>query len=525
VTGFARYTLPVALLTGLLLYVGLPGGGSVWPLLFVGLVPFLCRMLQVSGKQAFFGGLFTGLVHFLFLLYWIIIVLGRYGGLPWVVALQALLLLALYMSSYFVIFTMLARVLLIRGPWLVGLLVVPALWVGLDWLRSVLFTGFPWMDLGYGLFQVPLLVQLADLVGHGGLTYLILLVNVAVLLVIQPKNTVLQRLMVVAVTALMVAGVVGYGQNRLRHFGDLAESGQGGQVVVAIAQGNIDQAQKWSPDNQQLTLDIYRRLTRTQLLDQKPSMVVWPETALPFYPNNKALMAQVYQLVIDNGIVLLTGAPWYEIIDREARKAQLFNSSLLLGPDGRVQGQYFKSHLVPFGEYVPLKRFLPFLAPLVEAVGDFSPGTIGKPLVSGKMQLGVLICFESVFPDLARAWIENGANILVNLTNDAWYGKSSAPHQSLAMAVLRAVETRRSLIRSANTGISAFVAPDGKILAESGLFTEWAATARLTLMQETSWFVRGGYRFGPGCLGVGVAVSTLIAARGRRKRSTFGAIH
>lgn len=508
--GILRYTVPVALLTGGLLFAGLPGGGYFWPLLFIALVPFLYRSLLVDRREAVLGAFLAGMSHFLLLLYWIVIVLGKYGGLPWLVALQGLLLLAIYMSSYLVLFTLLARLVLHNTGPLVGLFAVPALWVGLDWLRSVAFTGLPWMDLGYGLFRVLTLVQLADLVGHGGLTYLIVLVNVAIVLIVRRESTVFQRGFSLIVTGGIVAGIVLYGQQRLAQLAENESVAGNEQVMVGIAQGNIDQARKWSPAMQQTTLDIYRRLTNDILTDDQPELVVWPETALPFYPVNSELMIQVYRLAIDRDVALLTGAPWFEIVDREARKVKFFNASLLLGPDGEIHGQYFKSHLVPFGEYVPLKKFLPFLAPLVEAVGDFSPGTIGKPLGWHKLQLGVLICFESVFPDMARAWVENGANILVNLTNDAWYGKSSAPHHSLAMAVLRAVETRRSLIRSANTGISAFVAPDGRIVAESAIFTEWSAKARLVLMTEKTWFVRGGHYFGPGCFLVSIAISMLL---------------
>jgi len=513
-----RYTLPVALLTGILLFIGLPGGGNFWPLLFVALAPFFYLIQQVERKEALAVAFLAGLSHFLLLLYWITIVLGKYGGLPLVVALLGLVLLAVYMGSYFVLFTLLARMVLHRGGAFISLLVLPALWVGLDWLRSVLFTGLPWMDLGYGLFRVLPLVQLADLVGHAGLTYLIVLVNLAVALLVKRNVPGLQRGIVLVVTVGILAGAVLYGQQRLAQLAAVENGPESRKVMIGIAQGNIDQARKWSPAMQQTTLDIYRKLTIAILPGEKPELVVWPETALPFYPTNNDLILQVNRLAVDNDTALLTGAPWFEIVDRKARKVKFFNSSLLLGTDGEIHGQYFKSHLVPFGEYVPLKRFLPFLAPLVEAVGDFTPGTIAKPLGWGQMQLGVLICFESVFPDLARTWVENGANILVNLTNDAWYGKSSAPYHSLAMAVLRAVENRRSMVRSANTGISAFIAPGGRIISESSIFTEWSAKAKLVLMNEKTWFVRGGYWFGPGCLLAGIMVS-VICGMFRRQRA------
>jgi len=210
---------------------------------------------------------------------------------------------------------------------------------------------------------------------------------------------------------------------------------------------------------------------------------------------------------------LLTGAPWYEVIDREKKVFTFFNSALLIAPSGEFIGRYEKSHLVPFGEYVPLKPFLPFLAPLVESVGDFTPGTISRPLAWRQARLGVLICFESIFPDIARKWVKTGANVLVNLTNDAWYGKSSAPYHSLAMSVFRAVETRRSLVRAANTGISGFVDPLGRLVRQSGLFEPWAAAEEVVLLEDESLWVRGGYLFAPLCLVVTIVVIGGIAVR------------
>jgi apolipoprotein N-acyltransferase len=176
-----------------------------------------------------------------------------------------------------------------------------------------------------------------------------------------------------------------------------------------------------------------------------------------------------------------------------------------------------KSHLVPFGEYVPLKRYLPFIAPLVEGVGDFIPGKIENPPACKNGRIGVLICFESIFPDISRKWVDAGANIMVNITNDAWYGRSSAPHQTLAMTRMRAVETRRSVVRSANTGFSAFVDPLGRVVEMSPLFVPWQFTGRAYLMEGHTFFVRGGFAFAPGCLIV--ILAALMVCAGKRKEN------
>jgi len=219
-----------------------------------------------------------------------------------------------------------------------------------------------------------------------------------------------------------------------------------------------------------------------------------------------------------SGIMLLTGAPWFRV-EQSVTKRQVsyFNGALLAKPAAGFSFVYFKSHLVPYGEYVPLKKYMPFIAPLVEAAGDFTPGTIEEPMRAGSIAAGILICFESIFPDLSRSWVNAGANLLVNLTNDAWYGKSSAPYQSWAMTVYRSVETRRALVRSANTGISGFLDPLGRESSRSGLFVEWAQKNEVVLLETRTFFVRGGYLLAPLCAAAaGVLIVMSMINRKRR---------
>jgi len=511
----------LSLFSGLLLWLSFPGGCGFWPLLFVALVPLLQVLRGESSKRACFYGLLCGLLHFTVLLYWIVIVLGRYGGLAWFISLPALLLLALYMASYLALFGMVANLILRVFPAAVALWLLPSLWVGIDWLRGVLFTGFPWMDLGYALYKVPLLIQVADLAGHHGVSFLIVFVNCSLLLFFGRKNSIRSRLLILIPTLCLLGAAAIYSSIRFTQENEVLSADDTTKIEVGIVQGNIDQGLKWSPDQQQRTVENYLLRTKSLFASGHPSLVVWPETALPFYPPaNGTFMQPLERLVATDNFALLTGAPWYEIVDRSAKKINFFNSALLLQPDGSLGGKYYKTHLVPFGEYVPLKKFLPFLAPLVEAVGDFRSGSIEQPLLWQQAKLGVLICFESVFPDLSRQWVLAGANVLVNLTNDAWYGRSSAPRQSLAMAVLRAVETRRSLIRSANTGISGFVNPAGTMSKESGLFVPWAETEEVVLSNELTVWARYGYLFAPICLIVGLIGGLAAIGKSRRAGET-----
>ncbi len=510
-----RYFL--ATLTALCLWISFPGGGEMWPLLPLALIPLLFGLELGSPGQAALCGLAAGLGHFLLLLYWIVIVLGTYGGLAWYLSIPALLLLALYMGLYFSLFAALAQVILNSFPAIAALWLLPSLWVGLDWLRSVLFTGFPWMDLGYALYKMPNAIQIADLLGHHGVTFLIVLINTLLFLLVRIRPSGRNLLFLLVPAGLVIGGAGLYSQQRFAEVREQTSAAAAPQISIGVVQGNIDQSVKWSPSQQATTVATYLDLSESLMNARPPALIVWPETALPFYPLTNDNMGPLRKLVAGRELALLTGAPWYEVLDRKTQNVLFFNSALLLQPDGQFHGKYHKSHLVPFGEYVPLKQFLPFIAPLVEAAGNFSTGTIERPLAWKDARAGILICFESVFPELSRQWVKAGANLLINLTNDAWYGKSSAPYHSLAMAVLRAVETRRSLVRSANTGVSAFISPTGTIDLQSEIFVPFAAARAVTLMQGETFWVRYGYLFAPACLAVGLLGSCLAIVRRRQK--------
>ncbi len=506
--------------TVLLLWLALPGGGGLWPLLGIACIPFFVSIARGTTRQGLTFGLYAGVGHFLLQLYWIVFVLGQYGGLPLFLSVPALLLLTMYMAVYVMVFSLLARVFVQHFPVSLVLWLLPAAWVGLDWLRSFLFSGFPWMDMGYGLAPVPALLQSADVWGHYGLTFLIMLVNsLLALLIIRGRDQKASIRQVIPV-GLVLACVALYSVTRWQQLG--AGQQNHDHMTVAVVQGNVDQGQKWLPEvKEQTVLGYVDQSRQVMAASPRPELVVWPETALPFYPvATHPLLSPIYRFVGAEQVMLLAGAPWYQNDTARPGKMQFFNSSLLLDSRGDLVARTSKTHLVPFGEYVPLKRFLPFLEPLVEAVGDFSPGEIADPPACQKARIGVLVCFESIFPDISRKWVDAGATLLVNLTNDAWYGRSSAPYQSLAMTRLRAVESRRALVRAANTGFSAFIDPLGRLQQLSPLFTEWQASAQVQLREERTLFVRGGYLFAPACFaGTALAgVALLMSGRKRKKQ-------
>ncbi len=507
----------LAVLSGLLLYFASPGAGGWSGLAWFGLVPLLVVLRDTTPRRATVLGLLCGLAFYLPLLAWIITVLATYGQVHPAVAATALFLLALYMASYLALFSRWYS----AAPSRHLLWFAPALWVGLDVVRGWLFTGFPWQDLGYSQYQVLPIIQLADLFGHHGVTFAIVLTNTLLAMVLRqrtaPSRNPLPGRLPVAAAALVLLLAGGYGSLRLEAVN--AALARQPTLPVAAIQGNIPQDQKWVPAYQEATVREYVALSEEALARQPESLVVWPETALPFYPLENPLFLRLTDLTRAHRACLLTGAPHREP-DPDHGTLRYYNSSFLLGPDGLVIGQYHKQHLVPFGEYIPLRQILPFFAPIVETLGDFSPGPSRAPLICGQARLGVLICFESIFPRLARESTAAGANLLANLTNDAWFGRSTAPWQHLSMGVFRAVENRRTLIRAANTGISGFVLPTGTIIAPTPLFTAAERTARVPLMNTESLFTRAGYLFGPLCLALALWGIVITIRTNKHRRST-----
>ncbi|WP_051308914.1 apolipoprotein N-acyltransferase [Desulfogranum japonicum] len=503
----------------ILLFVAMPGLVGGWPLLFIALIPVLYVCLYSAPRNSFLAGMIGGFVYHLATMYWIVIVLGQYGGLPVWISVPALMLLALYMGLYPALFCLLLSRLTGRfwhrersiAPLVWA---APVLWVGLDYLRSVLFSGFPWLDIGYGLYLHPQLIQAADLGGHHLITFSLVLANGFILAIIDRQrkavrwNVSMERRLLLYACAFLVF-VFGYSYLRYEVVG--AQATRALQAKIGLVQGNIDQSLKWSAEAKKRTVEKYISLSEELLKNKDTELIVWPETAVPFYLQNDPLADHVGNFVQRNNVWLLTGTPMYNITG--PRQAQYFNAAVLINPSAHVAGTYSKRHLVPFGEYVPLKQVLPFLQPLVVNAGDFTAGDSAAPLSMGSVKPGVLICYESIFPDIARQSVAEGANILVNITNDAWYGRSSAPYQSLAMSVFRSVETKRSLVRAANTGVSGFIDPVGNVWEETAIFTDSAISMYVPVWEKKTVFNRSGWAFGLACF-CGM-VSVLIFYRNR----------
>jgi apolipoprotein N-acyltransferase len=481
--------------SGLLLTLSFPRYGF-GPVAWVALIP-LFFVIESSGPAACFKfGWFAGVVHGLTLLYWIVFVANYYGNLSFVASAAACFLLVAYLALYPAFFCAgLTWLRLRRVPWP---FVAPFLWVALELGRGWLLTGFPWENLGYSQYRLLPLIQIAEITGVSGLSFLLVLVNVVLFqaLVSATKQRRLPRFCLwMSLVGAIILGQYGYGRWRLH---TLEAPSSAPSVKVSLIQGNIPQDVKWEPAFQQETLERYLRLTRKAVEQERPELVVWPETATPFYFLAEGeLSSRVIQEVQALKTPLLFGSP---ALRRLGDRLKFYNRAYLLDEYGRVLGYYDKRHLVPFGEYVPLQNILFFVHRLVEATGDFASGDRPVVMTLPPARLGVLICYEAIFPELSRDLVTHGANLLVNITNDAWFGRTSAPYQHLSMAVLRTVEFRVPMARCANTGISALIDPCGRILRETGLFEETTLTGSLPLVSGETFYCRHGEWLAVSCL-------------------------
>jgi apolipoprotein N-acyltransferase len=484
-------------LAALLTALAFPHWG-IWLAGWVGLVPLLWALRNLSPREAVLIGWTAGVAHFGLMLYWLVATIQSYGGLPIFLAVPVYLLLIIYLGAFWAAFGGLTR--FVQTNLGVPLIVLaPPLWCALEYLRGALLTGFPWGLLGYSQWQVMPIVQIADLTGIYGVSFLMVLVNVSVWLIVGRVfhiDTDRPRIWIAPVAAaLLVGATCYYGTWRLPRV--LALSREAPALTVGIAQGNIEQMLKWDPAFQEATMEIYERLTE-RLAQEGVQLVVWPETSAPFFFQvNDEWQARLKELARTTGTEILFGSPAFA---QEGGHRVFFNRAYLLSPKGRILDYYDKTHLVPFGEYVPLKPLLSFLYSVVENIGDFSPGKDLKPIQTTLgARIGVMICFESIFPEIGRKFVQNGADLLANLTNDAWFGDTAAPYQHLSILTLRAIENRRWIVRAANTGISAFIGPDGRIRREIPLFRRGSQVDKVQRLRIKSFYSIHGDLFVTGC--------------------------
>ncbi|MFQ5353734.1 MAG: apolipoprotein N-acyltransferase [Thermodesulfobacteriota bacterium] len=501
-----------AISSGLLLIFSFAPFG-LWPLAFVAFVPL---MRATSGQKAgysFFLGLISGLVFFIGTVYWVVHSMYFYGGLGLIESLPVMLLLAAYLALFFAFFSLFSRY---TPPSPSGtLFFLPCLWVALEYLRAHLFTGFPWVLAGYSQAHNLILLQMADITGVWGLSFMVILVNTCIYILTRSYGRARPfPAKVPVITVTIVAVVSLYGILRIKQVESAVRSWP--VARAAVAQGNIDQAVKWDKSYQAHTLRIYRALTE-RAASRGAELVVWPETAVPFYlEKNEAGFGVVTDIAVSENVTLLTGSPAFDY-NKKTGDPRYYNSAYVISSDGRIGGRYDKVHLVPYGEYVPLKRFMPFVKKLTAGVGDFVSGPGPVPLEVNGFKAGLLICYEAIFPALSRISVRDGAGILVNITNDGWFGRTSAPYQHLDMTLVRAVENRIFLLRAANTGISAVISPVGKLKKRTKLFTGDVLVEEVSIKdgEQKTFYTAYGDIFA--YVSLAFAGLVIVFGRGRRR--------
>jgi apolipoprotein N-acyltransferase len=392
-----------------------------------------------------------------------------FGGLPVPLAVIVCGLLVVFLSLYIGLFAWLqARAFRRFGAPAVWL--APFLWVASEYLRSWLGGGFPWVLLGYSQATVLPIAQVASIGGVFLLSFVVALVSAAAAwtaLTRTPSRWMVSGGVIVAVVALGVWGTL-----RIR---DARLTTEGAAITVGLVQGNIAQEDKWNPALAVPILNRYLELSR-QAVAAGAKVVIWPESSTPFFFEEDPILAEpVRRLALQSQTPFVIGSDQLE----RAQQQRFYNAAFLIGADGGTRAVYRKMHLVPFGEYVPLKQLLPFVGPLVEAVSDFSPGLEPVLLPIGDHRLSVAICYEVVYPWLIRSFVLGGSELLVTITNDAWYGTTSAAYQHWEQASLRAVEQGRYLVRAANTGITGIVDPYGRVIARTRLFETEVVTGEV----------------------------------------------
>ena len=470
-TGRPGVVLPLAALAGAAFTLALSPFHWAWLTLLSPAVLFYLVAIAPP-RLALWAGYVYGVAYFGAGGHWIYYSVGEFGGGPLVAVIFCV---ALALAFGLIIWSVVRLWLLIRppNPALALILALPACWMLVEWVRSWLFTGTTWLQLGYAHVD-SWFGGYAPVIGSYGIGVLAsVLAGALAWAALRPRRSTVAT----ALAAVILTWLLGGAMQR-----DWTTPA-GTAMQVALLQGNVAQDEKWLPENRQRQLDLYERLTSRFW---GTDLIVWPETAIPAFQHqvSRDYLAPLLADAEDHGSDLLVGLPSW---DDETRS--VYNTVLALGREVDV---YHKRHLVPFGEYVPLRRYLGALLDVFGApVADFTPGPGGGPIAAGGQPLAISICYEITFPNEVRDFLPE-ATVLVNVSNDGWFGSSIGPHQHFQMARMRALETGRPLIRSTNTGITAAVDHRGRVIDRVPQFTVDALETRVVPHEGATPYVRVG---------------------------------
>ncbi len=492
------------------------GPAPAWRTAFcwIALVPLLAALLAkdktgrpLSVLQAALLGYVSGIVWYCGNCYWIYQTMYLYGGLSKPVSMGILFLFCLYLGLYHALFGALAG-LLRRSP--LGksgvLVAAPFLWVAVELARARI-TSFPWDQLGVSQVDNRLLTMLAPYAGVYAISFLIVVVNVLFVAAIrlQPQS---RRLLLTAACALLGAALQ---SGRLLSPAPLPSS-----ATAFLLQDNLQVGAERAGDQ----MDQLHMLSRfTQLSEhpsgavyhgmpsadqqpivpaagpRRPDLIVWPEAPTDFRLDDPAYLRWMSELAQNSHASLIIAGMAVEFDRALPRGYRLYNSAAFFAPNGTYSGRYDKMHLVPFGEYIPFKDFLFFAKNLTQQAGDMDHGTHRVNFTSAGHSYGTFICYESIFADEVRQFVRNGAQVLVNVSDDGWYGDTSAPWQHLNMARLRAIENHRWLLRSTNTGVTASIDPYGRVIVSAPRHVRTAISVRFGYESDLTFYTLHGDLF------------------------------
>ncbi|UCE18760.1 MAG: apolipoprotein N-acyltransferase [Gemmatimonadota bacterium] len=475
-------------------------------LAWVGLVPLLFLIDQeIPTTTALKYGYLTGFFFNLGTIYWI--AWDTEPGL--LIIVSATLAVVLILSLYFVVFTFFFRILRKKfGNY--ALLSVPFLWTAIEYLRSLGVLAFPWTSLAYSQSYYLSFIQMSSITSAYGVSFWVVTLNVTFYILIKKGLKWKASFVILMVLTVILALSYWYGRSILSR--ELPDA----DLQVAAVQGNIDPKVKWDERYRQHNFNVYIQMTKENF-ETKTELVVWPETAIPFHLAYEKEFRDVIQKLTDTlNVPILTGVPHYTFDPN--RDYVFHNSAFLFNPNQAGFQEYAKMHLVPFSEHTPFVEFLPFLREMHFGQSDFTPGIEYTLFQLPQGKFAVLICFESIFPELVREFVNQGAQFLVNITNDAWFGKTSSPYQHARIAVFRAVENRIGIARCANTGVSMFVDPYGRVSEETEIFTEQMVTGGVVFKKEETFYTKYGNIFSEVC--VVVSVGWLLLSIFIKKRSS-----
>lgn len=490
-----KYQILLSILSGIILALSFPNA-NLEPLAFAGLVPlFIAVYFAKTAKRAMLLSYLTGVVFYTVVVYWLSYVS------------PILMFVVFYGGIYFLIFGYIVKRLfnLPKKNDALFIILVPSAWVVTEYLRNYLLTGLNWALVGYSQYLSRVFIQIADIGGVYIVSFFVVLVNYAIFIFIRekflkPSDKFINAKKAVIIAIVGVLFVAGYGIFRL------SEKIDGINVKLSVLQGNIPLEWYWSssPDKHKLIMDKYILLTK-EAAKEKPELIIWPETSVPgFLEENPDIHDAIKKLSKELDMPLLIGSPTLTL----GKYAERLYNSVILQKKGAELERYSKLHLVPFGEYIPMETNLYFIRKIIpQPIGEYSPGSKYTifPLKEG-VDFGVVICFEDMFPNLVNNFIKKGARFMVNITNDEWFMESSAPYQHAQGSVFRAVENRINVVRAANTGLSCFIDPKGKIFAKvqdktgKDIFVEGYKTAEITVSKKRSFYASCGDIFAIICL-------------------------